>query len=435
MKIKSVSAREVLDSRGNPTVEVEVTTETGYGRAIVPSGASTGEYEAVELRDEDKSRYMGKGVLKAVSHVNNIIGQKLKGKFDVSDQRKIDEEMLKLDGTENKGRLGANAILAVSLACAHCAANEKKLPLYQYLREMYDDLNPKHNKKGEFLLPLPMMNIINGGAHADNNLDCQEFMIVPMGAPTCNEAVRMGAEVFHNLKKVLKGKGLNTNVGDEGGFAPSLESNRAGLDCVMTAIKSAGYTAGKDLGIALDVAASEFFDRASGKYTFDGKKLSNIEMIDIYEKWVKEYPIVSIEDGLDQNDWDGYVELTKRLGDKIQLVGDDFFVTNPKRLKQGIEKNACNSILVKVNQIGSLSETLDCIKMAHEAGYTTVISHRSGETEDVSIADIAVAVGSGQIKTGSLSRTDRICKYNRLTYIEGHLPARTKAVFKNPFAK
>jgi enolase len=435
MKIKTVNAREVLDSRGNPTIEVEVTTETGYGRAIVPSGASTGEYEAVELRDEDKSRYMGKGVLKAVSNVNNVIGPKLKGKFDVSDQRKIDEAMIKMDDTDNKGRLGANAILAVSLACAHCAADEKKTPLYLYLTELYNGLNPKHNKKGEYLLPLPMMNIINGGAHADNNLDCQEFMIMPIGAPTCAEAIRMGAEVFHNLKKVLKGKGLNTNVGDEGGFAPSLDSNRAGLDCVMTAIKQAGYTAGKDFGIALDVAASEFYDRATGKYSFDGKKLTNIEMIDIYEKWVKEFPIVSIEDGLDQNDWDGYVEFTKRLGGKIQLVGDDFFVTNPKRLKQGIEKGACNSILVKVNQIGSLSETLDCIKMAHEAGYTTVISHRSGETEDTTIADIAVAVGAGQIKTGSLSRTDRICKYNRLMYIEGHLPARTKAVFKNPFAK
>jgi len=426
MKIQKVKALEVLDSRGNPTIMCEVWSENGYGRAIVPSGASTGEYEAVELRDGDKGRYLGKGVVKAVSNVNNVIGPRLKGKFDVSDQEKIDRFMIKMDGTHNKNLLGANAILAVSLACAHCAAAEKKIPLYQYISELYFGEKTKGTR-----LPLPMMNIINGGAHADNNLDCQEFMIVPMGAKTVAEAIRMGAEVFHNLKKVLKDKGLNTNVGDEGGFAPNLGSNKEGLECVMNAIKKAGYTPGKDIGITLDVAASEFFK--DGKYHFDGKQLTSKQMIDIYESWVNEFPIVSIEDGLDQNDWDGYVEFTKRLGNRIQLVGDDFFVTNPERLKQGIEKNACNSVLVKVNQIGSLTETLECIKMAHDNNYTTIISHRSGETEDVSIADIAVGVNAGQIKTGSLSRTDRVAKYNRLMYIENELDK--KATFKNPYAK
>ena len=431
MKIQKVKAMEVLDSRGNPTVMCEVWTDGGYGRAIVPSGASTGEYEAIELRDNDKGRYLGKGVIKAVSSINNVIGPKLKNKFDVADQEKIDRFMLKMDGTDNKALLGANAILAVSLAAAHCAASEKKVPLYQHICETHK--GGCCDKKGccQKLLPLPMMNIINGGAHGDNNLDCQEFMIMPIGAKTCTESVRMGAEVFHNLKKILKDKGLPTNVGDEGGFAPSLGSNREGLELCMTAIKKAGYVPGKDIGICLDVAASEFF--ADGKYSFDGKKLSTKEMIDLYESWVNEFPIVSIEDGLDQNDWDGYAEMTKRLGKRIQIVGDDFFCTNPVRLKKGIDQGCCNSILVKLNQIGSLTETLECIKMAHDAGYTTVISHRSGETEDVTIADLAVAVSAGQIKTGSMSRTDRTAKYNRLMYIESELNG--KATFKNPFAK
>ncbi|MCL2228868.1 MAG: phosphopyruvate hydratase [Firmicutes bacterium] len=430
MKIKSVRAWRVLDSRGNPTLAVEVFTDSGYGKAMVPSGASTGIYEAVELRDGEKNRYMGKDVTKAISNVNNVIGPKLKGKFDVEDQEKIDNFMIKLDGTDNKGLLGANAILAVSLAVAHCAASERKTPLYQYLNELYAAKNGKPGRGIKNMsLPCPMCNIINGGAHADNNLDCQEFMILPIGAKTFSDAIRMAAEVFHNLKKVLSEKGLNTNVGDEGGFAPNLESNKAGLDCVMNAIKKAGYTPGKDIAITLDVAASEFFK--DGKYNFDGKSLSSSELVDVYESWVKEYPIVSIEDGLDQSDWDGYVEMTARLGGKIQIVGDDFFVTNPKRLKQGIDKKACNSILVKVNQIGTLTETFDCVKMAHDAGYSTIISHRSGETEDVTIADLAVATGSGQIKTGSLSRTDRVAKYNRLMYIENELGK--KAVFKVPF--
>jgi enolase len=428
MKIKKVHAMEVLDSRGNPTVMCEIWSETGYGKAIVPSGASTGEYEAVELRDGDKSRYLGKGVIKAVSNINNVIGPKMKNKFDVTDQEKIDNFMIKLDGTDNKGLLGANAILAVSLAAAHCAACEKKIPLYKYVAELY--------KGGAAnLLPLPMMNLINGGAHGDGGLDFQEFMVMPISAKTVAEAVRMGAEIFHNLKKVLKGRKQSTLVGDEGGFSPSVKSNREGLELLTEAVKAAGYNAGKDVGFCLDVAASEFYDREKGLYILkaENKALTPTQMVDYYVELVNNFPIVSIEDGLDQNDWDGYVEFTNRLGWKTQLVGDDFFVTNPKRLKQGIEKGACNSILVKVNQIGSLTETLECIKMAHAAGYTTVISHRSGETEDTTIADIAVAVGAGQIKTGSLSRTDRICKYNRLMYIENELGKAAK--FQNPFKK
>ena len=436
MKIQKVKAMEVLDSRGNPTVMCEVWTEDGYGRAIVPSGASTGEYEAIELRDGDKGRYLGKGVIKAVSNINNVIGPKLKNKFDVSEQEKIDRFMLKMDGTENKALLGANAILAVSLAVAHCAANEKKVPLYNYLCELYKGGCCDSKSCCSKLLPLPMMNIINGGAHGDNNLDCQEFMIMPVGATTCAEAIRMGAEVFHNLKKVLKDKGLNTNVGDEGGFAPNLGSNKEGLEMVMTAIKKAGYTPGKDIAIALDVAASEFYDAAKKKYVLhgEGRELTSAQMIDMYANWCNEYPIVSIEDGLDQNDWDGYAEMTRRLGAKIQIVGDDFFCTNVTRLKKGIESKACNSILVKLNQIGSLTETIECIKMAHDAGFTTVISHRSGETEDTTIADLAVGVCAGQIKTGSLSRTDRTAKYNRLIYIEDEL-GKKNATFKNPFKK
>jgi enolase len=448
MKIQSVKAMEVLDSRGNPTVMCEVVTEAGYGRAIVPSGASTGEYEAIELRDGDKGRFLGKGTLKAVSNVNNVIGPKLKNKFDVADQEKIDNYMLKLDSTPNKALLGANAILAVSLACAHCAANEKKIPLYKYISEMYHDMGGLQGKienkptktsvqltkhSDIYRLPMPMMNLINGGAHGDGGLDIQEFMVMPLSAKSCTEAVRMGAEIFHNLKKVIKAKGQGTLVGDEGGFSPSVKSNREGLELLMQAVKDAGYTPGKDVGFCLDVAASEFYNSKTGKYDLraENKSLTAVEMIDYYEDIVEKFPIVSIEDGLDQNDWEGYTEFTTRLGKKIQIVGDDFFVTNPTRLKKGIEKGACNSVLVKVNQIGSLTETLQCIKMAHEAGYSAVISHRSGETEDTTIADLAVAVGAGQIKTGSVSRTDRICKYNRLMYIENELGK--KSCFKSPF--
>jgi len=439
MKIQQVKAMEVLDSRGNPTVMCEVWSEDGvYGRAIVPSGASTGEFEAVELRDGDKGRYLGKGVMKAVSNINNIIGPKVRHKFDVSVQGKIDDFMLKLDGTENKSLLGANAILAVSLAVAHCAAHDKKIPLYKHICELVQPDQSCCGNQCFKSLPMPMMNVINGGAHGDNNLDIQEFMIVPIGAKTCAEAIRMGAEVFHNLKKVLKERGLNTNVGDEGGFSPSLGSNREALELISVAIKKAGYALGKDIAFTLDVAASEFFitnneGKIKGVYRFEGRDLTTVEMIDYYEKLVSEFPIVSIEDGLDQNDWEGYVELTRRLGSKIQIMGDDFFCTNVKRLKKGIEMGACNSILVKLNQIGTLTETLECIKMAHDAGYTTVISHRSGETEDTTIADLAVAVNAGQIKTGSLSRTDRVAKYNRLLYIEQELGK--KAGFGNPFLK
>ncbi|MDR0461884.1 MAG: phosphopyruvate hydratase [Christensenellaceae bacterium] len=447
MKIQSVKAMEFLDSRGNPTVMCEVQTEAGQGRAIVPSGASTGEYEALELRDGDKGRYLGKGTVKAVSNVNNVIGPKLKNKFDVSDQEKIDQFMIKMGG-ENKALLGANAILAVSLACAHCAANEKKIPLYKYISEMYHDMGGKQGKMVDtktktsvqltkfsdiYRLPMPMMNVINGGAHGDGGLDIQEFMVMPIAAKTCAEAVRMGAEVFHSLKKVIKSRGQGTLVGDEGGFSPSVKSNKEGLELLTLAVKEAGYVAGKDVGFCLDVAASEFYDAKTGKYNLkaENKSLTADQMIDFYADIVDKFPIVSIEDGLDQNDWAGYAKLTERLGAKVQLVGDDFFVTNSVRLKKGIDQKACNSILVKVNQIGSLTETLQCIKMAHDAGYSTVISHRSGETEDTTIADLAVAVGSGQIKTGSLSRTDRTCKYNRLMYIEQELAK--KAVFKSPF--
>jgi len=437
MKIKQINAREVLDSRGNPTVEVEVRTEAGYGRAIVPSGASTGEYEAVELRDGDKARYLGKGVLKAVANVNKVIAPKLIGKFEVTDQENIDKTMLALDGTDNKGKLGANAILAVSLACAHCAANENKETLYNYIGKLYNSRGARGGAGGNapHLLPLPMMNLINGGAHGDGGLDFQEFMVMPVSAKSVAEAIRMGAEIFHNLKKVIKSRGGSTLVGDEGGFSPSVKSNREGLELLTEAVKTAGYKPGIDVGFALDVAASEFYDAKTKKYNLkaENRQLTNTQMVDYYAELCDKFPIVSIEDGLDQNDWDGYVEFTKRLGKKIQLVGDDFFVTNPKRLEQGIKLGACNSVLVKVNQIGSLSETIDCIAMAHKANYTTVISHRSGETEDTTIADIAVAVGAGQIKTGSLSRTDRICKYNRLMYIENELGK--KATFKNPFKK
>ena len=434
---------EVLDSRGNPTVMCEVWTETGYGRAIVPSGASTGEYEAVELRDGDKGRYMGKGVSRAVSNVNNVIGPKLKNKFDVSDQEKIDKFMIKIDGTENKSLYGANAILSVSLACAHCAASEKKVPLYKYVGDLFAEMKDGGAASGaqkpvtssKWLLPLPMFNVINGGAHGDNNLDIQEFMIMPIGAKNCTEAVRMASEVFHSLQKVLHSRNLSTNVGDEGGFSPSLGSNREGLELLMTAVQNAGYKPGVDFGFCLDIAASEFYNKDTKKYDLagEGRSLTAAEMADFYAGLVDSFPILSIEDGLDQNDFEGYAEFTRRLGGRIQIVGDDFFCTNVKRLERGISMGACNSILIKLNQIGTLTETLQCIKLAQDHGYTTVISHRSGETEDVSIADIAVAVSSGQIKTGSCSRTDRIAKYNRLMYIENELGY--KASFKCPLPR
>ncbi|MDO6846571.1 phosphopyruvate hydratase [Priestia megaterium] len=411
--ILDIYAREVLDSRGNPTVEVEVYTESGaFGRALVPSGASTGEYEAVELRDGDKSRYLGKGVLKAVENVNEIIAPELVG-MDVTDQIGIDRLMIELDGTENKGKLGANAILGVSMAAAHAAADFVGLPLYRYL----GGFNAKQ-------LPTPMMNIINGGSHADNNVDFQEFMILPVGAPTFKEAIRMGAEVFHALKSVLAAKGLNTAVGDEGGFAPNLGSNREALEVIVEAITKAGYEAGKDIQLGMDVASSEFFNKETGKYDLAGEGRTGVtsaEMVDFYEQLVNEFPIVSIEDGLDENDWDGHKLLTERIGGKVQLVGDDLFVTNTKKLAQGIEQGVGNSILIKVNQIGTLTETFEAIEMAKRAGYTAVVSHRSGETEDATIADIAVATNAGQIKTGSMSRTDRIAKYNQLLRIEDEL--------------
>ena len=409
--IVDVYAREVLDSRGNPTVEVEVTTESGsFGRALVPSGASTGIYEAVELRDGDKSRYLGKGVLNAVKNVNDIIAPELVG-MDVTDQCGIDRLMIALDGTKNKGKLGANAILGVSMAVAHAAADFDGLPLYRYL----GGFNSKE-------LPTPMMNIINGGEHADNNIDFQEFMIMPVGAPTFKEAIRMGAEVFHALKSVLHGMGLNTAVGDEGGFAPNLESNEAAIKVILEAIEKAGYVPGKDVMIAMDVASSEFYK--DGKYVLageGGKVFTSEELCDFYAELCEKYPIISIEDGLDQDDWAGWDYLTKKIGDKVQLVGDDFFVTNTERLAEGIEKNVANSILIKVNQIGTLTETFEAIEMAKKAGYTAVVSHRSGETEDATIADIAVATNAGQIKTGSMSRTDRIAKYNQLLRIEDEL--------------
>ncbi|HCD58055.1 MAG TPA: phosphopyruvate hydratase [Exiguobacterium sp.] len=410
--ITEIYAREILDSRGNPTVEVEVYTEDGgFGRALVPSGASTGEHEAVELRDGDKARYLGKGVLKAVDNVNEKIAPEIIG-YDVFDQAGIDKKMIDLDGTKNKGNFGANAILGVSLAAARAAADELGLPLYTYL----GGFNAK-------TLPTPMMNIINGGSHADNNVDFQEFMIMPVGAPTFKEALRMGAEIFHALKSVLSGMGLNTAVGDEGGFAPNLKSNEEAITVILEAIEKAGYKAGEDVYLAMDVASSEFYDKAAGTYNLagEGKVLSTEELVEFYAQLVDKYPIISIEDGCDENDWDGHKLLTDRIGHKVQLVGDDLFVTNTEKLAEGIEKGIANSILIKVNQIGTLTETFDAIEMAKKAGYTAVVSHRSGETEDSTIADIAVATNAGQIKTGSLSRTDRIAKYNQLLRIEDML--------------
>jgi len=407
--IVEVFAREILDSRGNPTVEVDVFLESGvWGRAAVPSGASTGEHEAIELRDKDENRYGGKGVLNAVNNVNETIAEELIGE-DATEQTYIDNLLVELDGTKNKSNLGANAILGVSLATAKAAANAMDLPLYQYL----GGVNAK-------TLPVPMMNIINGGAHADNNVDVQEFMIMPAGAPTFSEALRMGTEVFHSLKSVLKNKNYNTAVGDEGGFAPDLKSNEEALQVIMEAIDKANYKAGDDLFICLDPASSEFYDPAKKKYILksENRELSSEEMVAYYADLCKRYPIISIEDGLDENDWEGWNFLTSELGDKIQLVGDDLLVTNTEKLKRAIDSNIANSILIKVNQIGTLTETLDAIEMAKCAGYTSVISHRSGETEDATIADIAVATNAGQIKTGSLSRSDRIAKYNQLLRIE-----------------
>ncbi len=424
-EIIDIYAREILDSRGNPTVEVEVALETGViGRAAVPSGASTGEREALELRDGDKSRYLGKGVLKAVEHVNEVIAIDLIG-WEASDQIGIDRKLLELDGTDFKSKLGANALLGVSMACAKAAAEDAGLPLYQYI----GGANAKE-------LPVPMMNIINGGEHADNNVDIQEFMIMPAGADSFKEALRMGAEIFHALKKVLKDKGYNTSVGDEGGFAPNLKSNEEALQVIMEAIAAAGYKAGEDVLLALDVAASEIYK--DGKYNFANEAQpikTAAETIAFYEDLVDRYPIISIEDGLAENDWDGWKLMTDKLGSKIQIVGDDLFVTNTKILKEGIDKGITNSILIKVNQIGTLTETLEAIEMAKRAGYTAVVSHRSGETEDTTIADLAVAANTGQIKTGSLCRTDRICKYNQLLRIEDELDEtavfRGKDVFYN----
>lgn len=423
--IIDIYGREVLDSRGNPTVEVEVYTQDGgFGRAIVPSGASTGEYEAVELRDGD-DRYMGKGVENAVANVNEVIAHDLLG-YDVLDQLGIDEALIALDGTENKGKLGANAILGVSLAVAKAAADELGLPLYQYMGGV-----------GARTLPVPMMNILNGGEHADNNVDIQEFMIMPVGAESFKEGLRMGTEVYHHLKKVIKEKGLSTGVGDEGGFAPNLDSNVEALDLIVEAVKSAGLVPGEDIVFALDVAASEMYDGDKKVYVLagEGKEKTASEMVEWYADITSRYPVMSIEDGLDEDDWEGWKLLTEKLGDKIQLVGDDLFVTNVKRLARGIEEGVGNSILIKLNQIGSLSETVDSVQMAHRASMTAVISHRSGETEDATIADLAVALNAGQIKTGAPARTDRVAKYNQLLRIEDELGKLARYEGMNVFRK
>ena len=414
--IKKVHARQIMDSRGNPTIECDIILSGGaLGRAAVPSGASTGSFEALELRDGG-ANYMGKGVQKAVKNVNEIIAPEIID-TDASQQTELDEKMLKLDGTPNKEKLGANAILAVSLAAAHAVANQKNIPLYKYIASIYGNENP-------VVLPRPMMNIINGGAHADNGLDAQEFMIIPNGAKSEESAIKMGSEVFHNLKKILKNSGNSTNVGDEGGFAPNFHSCSEALDTIIAAIKSSGYTPGSEISIGLDVASSEFFKE--GKYLFEGQSLTSDEMISFYEKLISEYPIISIEDPLAEEDWDGWKKLTEKIGKKCQLVGDDLFVTNPERLKKGIDTGIANAILIKVNQIGSLTETLQAIKMAQDAKYGVIISHRSGETEDTTIADLAVATNAGQIKTGSMSRTDRMAKYNQLLRIEEELGSSAK---------
>lgn len=408
--ITEIHARQILDSRGNPTVEVDITTEDGhFGRAAVPSGASTGKHEAVELRDADKGVYVGKGVLKAVANVNDIIAEELIG-WDVNDQAGIDKLLIDLDGTPNKAKLGANATLAVSMAVAKAAAEESNLPLYRYLGGV-----------NATTLPLPLMNIVNGGVHADNKIDFQEFMIIPVGAPTFSEGLRWGVEIFHTLKSVLKKKGYSTNVGDEGGFAPDIQSNEEAIETVLQAIEAAGYKPGEQIGIALDAASSEMFNDADKTYKFyksSGKIISSDEMVAFWAEWCKKYPIVSIEDGMAEDDWAGWKKLTEAVGANVQLVGDDLFVTNVKRLKQGIDQDIANSILIKVNQIGTVTETIDAVNMAHKAGYTSIMSHRSGETEDTTIADLAVALNCGQIKTGSASRTDRMAKYNQLLRIE-----------------
>src|ERR1700744_2369948 len=411
--IIDVHARQILDSRGNPTIEVDVLTENGFiGRAAVPSGASTGEHEAVELRDGDKSHFLGKGVLQAVANVETVIAPELEG-IDAANQRLIDQTMIALDGTQNKSKLGANAILAVSMAASRAVAQTLEVPLYRYLGGI-----------NACILPTPMLNVLNGGAHADSNVDFQEFMIMPVGAERFSDELRWAAETFHTLKGVLKKKGYNTAVGDEGGFAPSLKSNDEALDLIIDAIQLAGYAPGEDISIALDPASSEFYNKETGKYVFkksDKRELSSAEMAAFWENWVKQYPIISIEDGLAEDDWDGWKLLTQNIGDKVQLVGDDLFVTNTQRLQQGIEQKVANSILIKVNQIGTVSETLEAIELARRFGYTSIISHRSGETEDTFIADLAVGTGAGQIKTCSSSRTDRIAKYNQLLRIEEEL--------------
>ncbi len=409
-QIIGIRGRQILDSRGNPTVEVEVYTEQGaMGRAAVPSGASTGVHEACELRDNDKSVYLGKGVLQAVNNVNNVLNEELRGMY-VEEQRSIDQKMIEVDGTPNKSRLGANAILGVSLACAKAAAMESGQQLYRYLGGC-----------GAYMLPVPMMNILNGGSHADNSIDFQEFMIMPVGAPTFTEALRMGAEVFHNLRSVLKSLGMSTNVGDEGGFAPNLASNDDAIQVVCQAIEKAGYRPGEDIFIGLDAAASEYYNTETGLYEMrwsTGDKYNATEMVDFWKRWVEQYPVISIEDGMAEDDWDGWKLLTDTIGDRCQLVGDDLFVTNVERLQMGLDRKVANSILVKLNQIGTLSETIDAVNLATRNGYTSIISHRSGETEDTTIADLVVALNTGLIKTGSASRTDRICKYNQLMRIE-----------------
>ena len=429
-KIEKITGREIIDSRGNPTVEVDVRLDDGtLGRAAVPSGASTGEREALELRDGDKKRFGGKGVLKAVDNINKIIAAKLIG-IEINKQQEIDDIMIKLDGTDFKSNLGANAILGVSLACAKAGANSAKKPVYEYVREIYNI------KTDKYILPVPLMNIINGGEHADNNVDLQEFMIAPVSAPSFREALRMGCEVFHSLKKVLNDKGYSTGVGDEGGFAPNLKSNIEALEVISEAVKAAGYELGKDILLALDCAASELYE--DGKYTLEGeisdKEKTSAEMIKFYEQWLKKYPIISMEDGLSEKDWAGWKPLTDQLKSKMQLVGDDLFVTNTKIFKEGIEKGIANSILIKVNQIGSLSETVAAVRMAYDAGYTAIMSHRSGETEDSIIADLAVALNTGQIKTGSASRTDRMCKYNQLLRIEEELGSKAGYLGKAAFS-
>ncbi|MBR3434625.1 MAG: phosphopyruvate hydratase [Bacteroidales bacterium] len=422
-QIIAIRGRQILDSRGNPTVEVEVYTEQGaMGRAAVPSGASTGVHEACELRDNDKSVYMGKGVLQAVNNVNNVLNDELRGMY-VEEQRAIDQKMIELDGTPNKSRLGANAILGVSLACAKAAAMESGQQLYRYLGGC-----------GAYLLPVPMMNILNGGSHADNSIDFQEFMIMPVGAPTFTEALRMGAEVFHNLRSVLKARNMSTNVGDEGGFAPNLASNDEAIQVVCQAIEKAGYRPGEDIFIGLDAAASEYYNPETGLYEMrwsTGEKYNATEMVDFWKRWVDQYPVISIEDGMAEDDWDGWKLLTDAIGDRCQLVGDDLFVTNVERLQMGLDRKVANSILVKLNQIGTLSETIDAVSLATRNGYTSIISHRSGETEDTTIADLAVALNTGLIKTGSASRTDRICKYNQLMRIEEGLGDEAQYLGKN----